>query len=265
MPSPLPYLPLWHNDYLSSSTVAEMTIVSEAIYLKLLMFQWEDGSVPDNREKLMRRVKVTVDQWQEFDEYLDQCFPLNDDGKRRNPRLQMEREKALAKVELNRANGALGGRPRTKPETKPSTDTPSGSKSQATETERLTQTKPNGYETLNPNRTQNKPISETETETYIGDTPYIPLNGKPPQKKFIAPTIEEVIGYGKEIDLPESECRSFWFYYDSKDWKRGRDKMQKWKSALSGWKSRWESNPHKTRTYDDNWTPMSIAREIFGE
>lgn len=57
-------------------------------------------------------------------------------------------------------------------------------------------------------------------------------------QNFTPPLIEEVILHGAKIGLPEMECEKFWFFYDSKDWKVGKTKMARWRSALAGWKLR---------------------------
>lgn len=60
--------------------------------------------------------------------------------------------------------------------------------------------------------------------------------------RFQEPSIAEVNAYGKEIGLPENECKRFWLFYDSKDWMVGKSKMKKWRSALAGWHLRWSEN-----------------------
>ncbi len=57
---------------------------------------------------------------------------------------------------------------------------------------------------------------------------------------FQPPTIEEAIQHGADIGLPTNECERFWYFYDSKSWKVGKVSMAKWKSALAGWKLRWQ-------------------------
>lgn len=54
------------------------------------------------------------------------------------------------------------------------------------------------------------------------------------------PTLEEVLQRATEIDLPAREAEKFCVFYSSKGWKVGRTPMKQWKSALAGWKFRWE-------------------------
>lgn len=59
-------------------------------------------------------------------------------------------------------------------------------------------------------------------------------------KQFIPPTIEEAILQGAKIGLPELQVELFWNYFDSKGWRVGRAPMKVWRSALTGWKLRWQ-------------------------
>lgn len=112
MPSPLPYLEWFHRDFLSSSTVSAMTLVAEGIYRRLIDFQWEDEALKDDPKRLAALARASAEQWEEFAPFLDECFPLCEDGMRRNARVAADRLRAQKKVEANRENGGRGGRPR---------------------------------------------------------------------------------------------------------------------------------------------------------
>lgn len=58
--------------------------------------------------------------------------------------------------------------------------------------------------------------------------------------RFVPPIIEEVIAYGNEIGLPENESQKAFHYYCSNGWHVGKSKMKVWRSALAGWKLRWQ-------------------------
>lgn len=62
----------------------------------------------------------------------------------------------------------------------------------------------------------------------------------PTQKQFVPPTFEEALLQGAKIGLPELQVELFWNYYDSKVWKVGKTPMKVWRSALTGWKLRWQ-------------------------
>lgn len=55
---------------------------------------------------------------------------------------------------------------------------------------------------------------------------------------FTPPSIEEIKTYFKEKGSTESEAESFYNFYESKGWYVGKNKMQKWHSAASGWMGR---------------------------
>ena len=62
--------------------------------------------------------------------------------------------------------------------------------------------------------------------------------------KFIPPTLDEVMARAAEIELPAREAQKFVLYYESIGWRVGKTVMMRWRSALSGWKLRWEErNP----------------------
>lgn len=165
MPAPLHYFEFHHRDYLASSTVSEMELVAEAIYLKLLMFQWEDESILNAPERLARRVRATPEEWAKFEPFLDEVFPLCEDGLRRNPRMDADRKATIEKCEKNKANGSKGGR-KSKPSVKPP------------QSERLANGNPEETERkANAKRTvterQAKPESESELTTNVV-TPVVP-------------------------------------------------------------------------------------------
>ncbi len=54
-------------------------------------------------------------------------------------------------------------------------------------------------------------------------------------KNFKPPTIEEVKEYADSIGFKSLDAEKWWFFYDSKNWMVGRNKMSKWKSAVQTW------------------------------
>jgi len=53
--------------------------------------------------------------------------------------------------------------------------------------------------------------------------------------RFKNPELSEVIAYFEEKFSSEKEAHLFYSFYESNGWKVGKNKMQKWKSAASGW------------------------------
>lgn len=63
--------------------------------------------------------------------------------------------------------------------------------------------------------------------------------------KFIPPTFSEVVDYFEEKKFTGSsfnEAGAFIDFYESKNWYVGKNKMAKWKSAVSGWIRRSNQN-----------------------
>lgn len=58
--------------------------------------------------------------------------------------------------------------------------------------------------------------------------------------KFHPPMIEDCRFHAAKIGLIEREADKFWYYFDSNGWKVGKNPMKSWKSAMVGWKLRWE-------------------------
>ncbi len=60
--------------------------------------------------------------------------------------------------------------------------------------------------------------------------------------KFVPPTVTQILEYFKEKGWDETvakeEAEKFFNFYDSKNWMVGKNKMSKWKSSASGWKSK---------------------------
>lgn len=61
-------------------------------------------------------------------------------------------------------------------------------------------------------------------------------------QRFIPPAIEEIKAYCKEKGLHNVNAEEFFYFYSSKDWMVGKNKMKNWKSAVSGWNSRNQNN-----------------------
>lgn len=168
MASELYYMPLYQKDWLSSSTVQQMSVTAEGIYFRLCLYQWEDDGLPESQARLQRLARATDAEWESFADFVDECFPLCDDGKRRNPRVAAEREQTATKFDTLRENGRKGGRPK---KSEPGED--ENQKANQNETKQ----KPNGNQMVfesetktKPKPNQNETISESESDTDIFTT-----------------------------------------------------------------------------------------------
>ena len=78
--------------------------------------------------------------------------------------------------------------------------------------------------------TTTAPTPESETNTHGAD--------KPPKKRFVPPTLDEIAGYvaqrGSSVD-----ARTFFDYYEAAGWKDARGNgVKSWKQKLITWKGR---------------------------
>ena len=121
-------------------------------------------------------------------------------------------------VEINRANGRKGGRPRK-------TD---GFSEKPTETHK------------NPNRNLNQNQNRNQTDTIVSERERDASASSSPQKstRFHPPDIAEVKAYFTEKGGTEEQAERFLDFYESNGWKVGKNPMKSWKAAASGWISR---------------------------
>lgn len=64
---------------------------------------------------------------------------------------------------------------------------------------------------------------------------------------MIPPTLQEIQKLAAEIGLPPKEALKFFYYYDANGWKCGKVPMKNVKSAMQGWRLRWEESREKSK------------------
>lgn len=129
-------------------------------------------------------------------------------------------DRAQAELEKKAENGRKGGRPKKANE--------SGEKQPKAKESKKKQTKDN--KDKDKNKENNIiPLSPN------GDIP--PKGERPPVKRFIKPTAEEVRAYcaerGNHVD-----AQAFVDFYEAKGWKVGSSPMKDWKAAVRTWEKR---------------------------
>ncbi len=92
----LPYFPFYASDFLSDTE--ELTNAEAGAYVRLLIHQWKNKSLP---KLLTGKLLCYLDEWPNIEQY----FPLCDDARRRNPRLEKEREKIISRREKQSEGG----------------------------------------------------------------------------------------------------------------------------------------------------------------
>jgi uncharacterized protein YdaU (DUF1376 family) len=135
------YFPLFYQRFYSSTQ--GWTEEQEGSYLRLLTYQFDKGFIPSDPKKIKKIAPKAIKNWKLF----ESKFVQNSDGNLINIVMDEIRKNIQEKKAKNLENGKLGGRPKT---------------------ERLPETKPNGYENDNRNETervtQTKPILITNNQ-----------------------------------------------------------------------------------------------------
>ena len=83
------------------------------------------------------------------------------------------------------------------------------------------------------NNTSN--IGETSSPVVHGEKDLV-VKPKKPVKRFVPPTLQEVIDYCNQTQAGIDPL-GFWSFYESKDWMVGKNKMKKWHAAVVTWKA----------------------------
>ena len=72
--TPIGWYKWYSRDFWASMTVRSMSPIARSIYRDLLDVQFEHGCLP-SRERFMRALGWSETDWQEFEPYLEECFP----------------------------------------------------------------------------------------------------------------------------------------------------------------------------------------------
>jgi hypothetical protein len=78
------------------------------------------------------------------------------------------------------------------------------------------------------------------------------MTGRDKRATFTPPTLDEVREYAntKGYSPQEFDPESFIAFYGSKGWKVGKNKMESWHQAASGWVARYRKEHPQERTQD---------------
>jgi uncharacterized protein YdaU (DUF1376 family) len=209
------------------------TMSAEAVggYIRLLCWQWDRGSVPNDRKELL---KISGVRPRFIDEILPK-FPQSADGLRRNYRLEIEREKqnifrekqaAKAKKRWNGDAVACAGddaAASSRHGARHIPDACSPSLSPSSSSISSPQRAPAVGESAN---------DESGTEEGSDHRP-----GKP-QSRIIPPLKEWVLAYGPRIMLSAEECEKFFDHYEGNGWRSGQGHVDDWQVKMRSWRHR---------------------------
>lgn len=150
------YFPFYYQRFFSSTQ--GWTEEQEGSYIRLLSYQFDKGSIPNDPKVLKKIAPKSIKNWSLF----ESKFVQNSEGNLINPVMDEIRQRIQAKKDKNLKNGKLGGRPKT---------------------ERLEITKPNGSENkterLTERVTQTKPIPISNIQTISTNVDIEPPTAKP--------------------------------------------------------------------------------------
>jgi len=82
------------------------------IYVRLLNYEWVNGSIPDDIQRIAKIVRVSPRKLQKSWEIISKKFAKNGDNNLQNRRMEEEREKRLNYIESQREKGILSAKKR---------------------------------------------------------------------------------------------------------------------------------------------------------
>ena len=102
-----PAFPFYAKDWLADDKRTEMSAAQRGVYVDLLAYQWNNGSVPTDPADMARITgEPPAVMRRLFTGQLEAAFPVNGNGRRKNPKLEMWR----ADQEEYRARRSEAGR-----------------------------------------------------------------------------------------------------------------------------------------------------------
>ena len=103
-------MPWYPRDF--ASATRGWPLGARGAYRELLDAQWDMSSLPGELGELRAIAAATPAEWRIAWPFLAPKFPTGEDGRRRNPRLELHRRKALEQFNKQSAAGRAGNRGR---------------------------------------------------------------------------------------------------------------------------------------------------------
>lgn len=114
------------------------------------------------------------------------------------------------------------------------------------------------------NNTVNNTINMGETSSPdVYKEKKVVVKAKKTVKRFVPPTLQEVIDYCNETQAGIDPL-GFWNFYESKDWMVGKNKMKKWHAAVGTWKANKisKNNERRVTKSDSIKNGLSIVEKL---
>lgn len=189
-----PAFQFYANDFLGGTL--EMSTGEAGAYIRLLCFQWINGSLPNDQEKCARIAGSSIHEiraiWNKFE--------VGEDGRIRNPRLEDTRQKSEEYRASRRENGAKGGRPQ-KPQGNHMVSIP------------FPETEPQGNHSAKHTANHSETSSSSSSSSISSPSPTSPPSSNPPPQTPTdgAPASPSLGGGGSAADklIPTTEPALF--------------------------------------------------------
>ena len=206
-----PAFQFYAADFLTDT--AEMTDQEVGVYIRLLSHQWINGSLHSDPNRLANGVAIGVLQvWDE----IEHKFPLDNDNRRRNKRLEETRKQQQDYRDKQSEAGREGAKKRWAKDNKligKTNGDPNGD--------------PNGENIALQSSTSSSTSSSTTSSVDNADK-------KPKTKRFQKPSLAEVTEYCLERNNHVDPNK--WIdHYTANGWKVGKNPMKDWKAAVRTW------------------------------
>lgn len=102
----LPYYTMYPQDFDCDETVRLMEDCELGMFIRMLNHSWVNDGLPGNADALRRTLRYTQSDFDSRWPAVEPCFPISTDGRRRNPRQEQERSKAIEKTNKSKKAAA---------------------------------------------------------------------------------------------------------------------------------------------------------------
>jgi uncharacterized protein YdaU (DUF1376 family) len=99
----LPYYTLYPSDFETDEKIRLMEDDELGLFMRCMNHAWINDGLPQDPEEIRRALRDSPDSFQRKWARVGECFPVAEDGRRRNSRQEKERAKATGKVERAKA------------------------------------------------------------------------------------------------------------------------------------------------------------------
>jgi uncharacterized protein YdaU (DUF1376 family) len=226
-----PWFDFYPERFIAGTAIMELS--ERGAYITLLCHQWLAGALPDDPRILARLVGGEVAP------AVLEKFPVCDDGKRRNAKLESVRGDQVERMHKNSERAKKAASARWSP------DAPSNAQAMLQASNKhapsIAQAMPKSClpqpSTLNPQPNTQEP--QPMEGSGLASIP-APAPEKPKRQKFIKPTLDEWVAYAKAMPEPlaENQALGAWDYYEGNGWRVGRNPMADWQATLRAWARR---------------------------